>query len=172
MVEVALSLGTNSGDRLSRMRAMELLLAEVLHPPITASTLVETEPVAVATEQPWFLNRIVRGYYLSTPERLLDECNRIERELGRTGKGMRTQRTADIDILLFGEQTVATRVLVIPHPAILERRFCMEGLCEIMPDALIATVNATVAACCAAMPMAVRLQRMHPFISDRENLHE
>jgi 2-amino-4-hydroxy-6-hydroxymethyldihydropteridine diphosphokinase len=64
---------------------------------------------------------------------LLHHCQRIEQQMGRTHKGMLKPRTADIDILLYGEEVVSARELVIPHPALLNRRFCLEGLAEVAP---------------------------------------
>jgi 2-amino-4-hydroxy-6-hydroxymethyldihydropteridine diphosphokinase len=160
MVPVALSIGSNSGDRRRHMRRMETLLQEILEPGVVFSLLMETEPLEVAPGQPWYLNRIIGGYYEKTPMEFLEECQSIEMQLGRTGKGLRTERTADVDILLFGKEVVGTGGLVIPHPGVLNRRFCLEGLDQVMPDALIATTGKTVHEHFVAMSPSMKSQRM------------
>lgn len=128
MVEVVLCLGTNLGDRVSYMQKMEQALEEVLLPPISRSSLMETEPLGVSADHPWYYNRLVRGGYKGTPRELLERCRAIEQKLGRTRPDKYAPRTADIDILLFGEQIINENDLIIPHRHILDRRFCLEGL--------------------------------------------
>lgn len=168
MVEVALSLGTNSGDRRQYLERMELLVKEVLIPPIAVSHIMETEPVEVAGIQSWYLNRIIAGYSDLTPFSLLGECNSIETLLGRRNKGMRTERTADIDILLFGNEVIQSSKLTIPHPAVHSRRYCLEGLNQIMPDTVIATVRQTVHEHYCAMKEQLGIQRIRFFTSGEE----
>ena len=146
---------------------MEQELRLLIGPEMKTSMLMETAPVEVAAGQPWYLNRIVGGFYTGSAGRLLEACCSIERRLGRTGKGMRTDRTADIDILLFGGRSLSTDTLIIPHPGILRRRFCLEGLLQIMPDAMIA--GTTVREHHACMPPSVKSQRMRFVVPQGEN---
>jgi 2-amino-4-hydroxy-6-hydroxymethyldihydropteridine diphosphokinase len=133
MVDVVLSLGSNLGDRASNMRRMEQAVDELLEPPVIRSSLMETEPVGAASRQEWFYNRIVRGGYAGTSRELLDRCLSIEINLGRRrpSSGRYTPRTADIDILLFGDEVLHEPDLVVPHPRIQNRKFCILGLMEI-----------------------------------------
>ena len=119
MVQVALSIGSNCGDRRGFIGRMEELLHEVLGAEFSASALMETEPIEVVDEQSWYLNRILGGTFGGTPGELLSRCRLIEERLGRTGKGLRTPRTADVDILLFGPVAIETELLTIPHPGLL-----------------------------------------------------
>jgi len=160
MREIALSLGTNSGDRFYFMRAMEDALKSLLNAPLRRSALFETEPVDVAHEQPWFLNRIVSGFFEASAEDLLECCNTIERSLGRANKGKRTERTSDIDILLFGNEVITRTHLTIPHGALLDRRFCLEGLFQIIPDAEIPPTGKSVAYHYHIMKQSVQEQRI------------
>ena len=59
----------------------------------------------------------------------------IEQEMGRKRNQKKGPRTIDIDILLFGDQVVNTPNLTVPHPAMTMRRFVLEPLAEIAPDA-------------------------------------
>jgi 2-amino-4-hydroxy-6-hydroxymethyldihydropteridine diphosphokinase len=113
---------------------MEKRLSGLLTSPYRISSLMETEPVDVTNQQPSYLNRIFCGYYKDDAEELLRQCFTIERELGRTEKGMKLARTADIDILLFGDMKLSAEKLTIPHPQVFTRRFCIEGLREVVPE--------------------------------------
>ena len=88
------------------------------------------------TEQPKFLNAVVRGCVACSPTALLEEIKRIERRHGRDhGRGGdKGPRPLDIDILLYDRWIVESPHLVIPHPGITERRFVLEPLLELEPD--------------------------------------
>jgi 2-amino-4-hydroxy-6-hydroxymethyldihydropteridine diphosphokinase len=143
---VYLSLGSNLGDREANLDAAVERLRELGR--ITAiSSLWETEPVDNAS-QPWFLNCAVGLETDLMPRQLLARTQQIEHGLGRqrpqpaaTFKG---PRTLDIDILLFGRVVVDTAGLVIPHPAMHQRRFVLEPLAEIAPEARHPVLNLTV----------------------------
>jgi 2-amino-4-hydroxy-6-hydroxymethyldihydropteridine diphosphokinase len=124
-----LSLGSNLGDRaanlntaIHRLRA----LGEVLQ----VSSLYETEPVEF-TAQPWFLNCAVELDTEKTPQELMAGILEIEQQMGRQRTQKKGPRSIDIDVLLFGNLTVDTKGLTIPHPALHERRFVLEPLAEI-----------------------------------------
>jgi 2-amino-4-hydroxy-6-hydroxymethyldihydropteridine diphosphokinase len=108
-------------------------LSSVLASGITSSYLMETEPIGVLGKQNAFYNVIVRGKYNGTALQLLSDCNRIENELGRIRVKRYMPRTADIDILLFGHERINQKHLIVPHPRISYRRFCIQGLFEVAP---------------------------------------
>jgi 2-amino-4-hydroxy-6-hydroxymethyldihydropteridine diphosphokinase len=135
MVTVAISLGTNLGDRRAYMQIMLEYVKRVLQKPLVISSLMETEPLGFDEPVQWFLNRIVSGQYDGNAYELLEYCLEAERNLGRTRGDATASRTADIDILLFGKEVIANTNLTIPHPHMLKRRFCMEGLMETVPGA-------------------------------------
>jgi 2-amino-4-hydroxy-6-hydroxymethyldihydropteridine diphosphokinase len=60
---------------------------------------------------------------------------RIEQEMGRQRIANKGPRTVDIDILLSGDAVLDTPALTLPHPAMHERRFVLEPLAEIAPEA-------------------------------------
>jgi 2-amino-4-hydroxy-6-hydroxymethyldihydropteridine diphosphokinase len=132
-----LSLGSNLGDRAANLRAAIERLAE-LGSVSRTSSFYETEPVEY-TQQPWFLNCAVALQTALMPRQLLSRTQAIEQALGRRRLQPRLQqkgpRTLDIDILLFGNSVVDTAGLIIPHPAMHQRRFVLEPLAEIAPDA-------------------------------------
>jgi 2-amino-4-hydroxy-6-hydroxymethyldihydropteridine diphosphokinase len=130
---VYLSLGSNIGDREHNLRGAIQKLAE-LGEVVAVSSLYETEPVEF-TAQPWFLNCAVALLTKVTPESLLSRVLEIEREMGRQRTQPKGPRIIDIDILLFGDLILASPELSLPHPAMHQRRFVLEPLAEIAPDA-------------------------------------
>ena len=130
---VYLSLGSNLGDRQANLRrAMGKLLN--LGDVITVSSIYETEPVEV-TEQPPFLNCVVKMQTEMQPKFFMADVLAIERDMGRARTQPKGPRIIDIDILLYGGATIDTPELSVPHPAMHQRRFVLEPLAEIAPDA-------------------------------------
>jgi 2-amino-4-hydroxy-6-hydroxymethyldihydropteridine diphosphokinase len=127
-------LGANLGDREETLRrAVELLGAEPELEVVALSTLRETDPVDYL-DQPRFLNGAVE---LDTPlsaRDLLERLLGIERALGRDRTGPRFgPRTVDLDLLLYGGDTIDEPGLRVPHPRLHERRFALEPLAELDP---------------------------------------
>jgi 2-amino-4-hydroxy-6-hydroxymethyldihydropteridine diphosphokinase len=121
-------LGSNLGDRAALIeRAAELIGATRL------STVRETEPWGLVS-QPRFLNAVAELETGLTPRQLLDYLLDVERRLGRERIGPRWgPRSIDLDLLLYGEDTVEEPGLVIPHPLLHERLFVLEPLAELDP---------------------------------------
>jgi 2-amino-4-hydroxy-6-hydroxymethyldihydropteridine diphosphokinase len=134
MITTILSLGNNLGDRKKNIESMVALLENTLKSPVKLSQLMETEPVGVPVDQEWFYNMIILGRYDGSAESLLEACQNIETTLGRSKKNTYEARTADIDILLIDNCIIKTDSLTVPHPQILKRRFCIEGILSIAPD--------------------------------------
>jgi 2-amino-4-hydroxy-6-hydroxymethyldihydropteridine diphosphokinase len=144
MHKVILSLGSNLGNKKYYIKAMENKIKKILGDPFYSSRLMKTEPLETSGNQPWFYNKIISGTYNGSPHELLNVCLKIEKQLGRTNKSNKLPRTADIDILFFGDIIIYEKDLIIPHPQILKRRFCIEGLYEIEPNFKIPGTNQTI----------------------------
>ncbi|HET7656899.1 MAG TPA: 2-amino-4-hydroxy-6-hydroxymethyldihydropteridine diphosphokinase [Bacillales bacterium] len=128
-----LSLGTNLGDRMQYLK--EAVLHLHVHEAINVeklSSIYETEPVGY-TNQPEFLNMVVKISTLLTPMELLEETAAIEKNLGRKRTIRWGPRTIDVDILLYDRLKLETDVLQIPHPRLTERAFVLIPLAEIHP---------------------------------------
>jgi len=137
MPQVAhLSLGSNVGERELHLRDAIARL-QAAGRVILVSSFYETEPVEF-TDQPWFLNCAVSLETTQTALQLMQTALRIEREMGRVRDQSHYQRkgprTIDIDILLFGAAITDSPALIIPHPAMHQRRFVLEPLAEIAPE--------------------------------------
>lgn len=128
-----LSLGSNIGDREDMLRSAIEALPAAGVAVARVSSLYETEPRDLPN-QPWFLNLIAECRTELFPVQLLGRLQRIERQLGRKRTVPKGPRTIDIDIILFGNSTVQTPALQIPHPRFRERRFVLAPLKELAPD--------------------------------------
>ena len=100
---------------------------------VKVSSFYETEPVEF-TAQPWFLNCAVELNTEKTPQQLMAAILEIEEQMGRKRIQKKGPRNIDIDILLFGNETIDVEGLTVPHPALAERRFVLEPLAEIAAD--------------------------------------
>jgi 2-amino-4-hydroxy-6-hydroxymethyldihydropteridine diphosphokinase len=143
MTGVFLGLGSNVGDREATLRAAVAALDAAGVRVVRRSPIYETEPVG-PRDQPWFLNMVVQVETSLDPEVLLDVIQGIEASLGRVRTVRWGPRTLDIDLLLYGDRTVMTDRLVVPHPGITARRFVLEPLAALRPD-LVLPDGATVA---------------------------
>lgn len=133
---VVLGLGSNRGDSRAILEGAADCLAASLREP-RCSGFYLTDPMYVL-DQPRFLNCAVCGYSAMAALELLAWIQAIEADFGRNRavERRRGERTLDIDILLFGEAVLDLGpTLLVPHPGLRERRFALEPLLELLPDA-------------------------------------
>ena len=131
MARVVLITGANLGPVAENLAEAERLLAETVGRIVLRSSLRESE---LAIETPL------------SPERVLDECQRIERILGRVrtpDTGYRS-RTMDIDMLFYEDRVIRSERLTIPHPLLERRDFVLAPLEEILPDLVHPVLGRTV----------------------------
>ena len=155
---VCLSLGSNIGDRAANLQSAIEELSR-FGKVAAVSSFYETEPVEF-TKQPWFLNCAVSLDTEKTPGQLLRALLEIERTMGRLRTQQKGPRKIDIDILLFGDSSVNTATLTIPHPAMHERRFVLEPLAEIAPNARHPLLNKTVRELRDSLPPGQEVRRV------------
>jgi 2-amino-4-hydroxy-6-hydroxymethyldihydropteridine diphosphokinase len=152
-----LSIGSNVGNREPRMReALERL--DSAGRVVAVSSFYETEPVEF-TEQPWFLNCAAALETSLSPPQLMASILRIEQEMGRRRLQKKGPRSIDIDILLFGNLIVSSADLTIPHPSMPQRRFVLEPLAELAPQALHPSLNKTILELRDALPPGQTVRR-------------
>ena len=133
MPTVYLALGSNIGDREANLREAVRRLSESGIHVSKRSSIYETEPVDYL-DQPWFLNCVLEAETELKPHALLQSLRAIESQLGSQKEFAKGPRKLDLDILLYGSETVATPDLQIPHPRMLQRRFVLVPLAEIAPN--------------------------------------
>ncbi|WP_280772170.1 2-amino-4-hydroxy-6-hydroxymethyldihydropteridine diphosphokinase [Salipaludibacillus daqingensis] len=129
-----IALGSNQGARLDHLEnAVEKLEGEPRITILASSSIYETKPVGV-TDQPAFLNMVVKIATNYTPLDLLKVTQKIEESGGRQQKGTWGPRTIDLDILLFNNENIQLNLLQIPHPRMFERGFVLIPLQELEPN--------------------------------------
>ena len=129
MTRAYVGVGANLGDREATIRAALAALPGL----VAVSELRETDPVGLV-DQPPFLNGAVALETELAPRELLDELLAIERGLGRERRERWGPRTIDLDLLLFGDETIDEPGLTVPHPRLHERRFALEPLLDLDPE--------------------------------------
>lgn len=146
MTRAYVGLGANLGHREATIRRAAAMIGAA-----RLSTLRETEPWGYA-DQPAFLNAAAEVDTELGARGLLDRLLDVERELGREREaGPRYgPRTIDLDLLLYGEETIDEPGLTVPHPRLHERRFALEPLVELDP-ALVVPGRGTVEELLAAL---------------------
>lgn len=135
---VILGLGSNVGDRLDylAMAVRELnksVLVVTEKSPIYESQAILKEDSPADWNKP-FLNMAIAGETHFSPEELLKEVKRIEKKLGRKEIGTWAPREIDIDILAYGNKSIQTDGLIIPHVALCTRPFALLPLADISPN--------------------------------------
>jgi len=133
MPTVYLSVGSNIGDREANLREAIATLPPLGVRVQQLSAIYETEPVDFL-DQPWFLNCVVEAETDLGPDALLQVLRAIELQLGNKKEFAKGPRKIDLDILLYGSETIATPDLQIPHPRMLHRRFVLTPLAKIAPN--------------------------------------
>lgn len=139
MTEAFIGIGSNKGDRRGYIiRALSLLDETEGVELVKSSSMYECRAHVLdgADEQADYLNAVCVVRTSLTPAELLRVCLDIETRCGRT-RSPETRweaRTLDLDILLYGNQSIKTGSLSIPHDRIAERKFVLVPLAEIRPN--------------------------------------
>jgi len=135
MTRAAVALGSNLGDRIGHLELAVAALAgcgEVE----AVSSLYETAPVG-GPEQGPYLNAVAVVETDLEPHELLEGLLRIEQEAGRERTVRWGPRTLDLDLVLYGDRVLDDERLTVPHPRLAKRRFVLEPLAEVWPDAVL-----------------------------------
>lgn len=143
---VAIGIGSNIGDTAAHLRfAVQSVRALPTTTLLAVADPITTEPVGPIAQPP-FLNSCILIATSLSARALLAHLHDIERSRGRDRAREQRwgPRTLDLDILLFGIQTISEPGLTIPHPRLCERRFALEPLAQIAPTAQIPTIGLTV----------------------------
>jgi 2-amino-4-hydroxy-6-hydroxymethyldihydropteridine diphosphokinase len=128
-----IGLGSNVGDRLENLReAVRLLDAIDEVDVLRTSSVYETKPVG--PRQPDFLNAVAEIDTTLAARTLLGHMKRIELDLGRKPTERWGPREIDLDLLLFGDETIDEPALHVPHPELENRAFVLVPLAELAPE--------------------------------------
>jgi 2-amino-4-hydroxy-6-hydroxymethyldihydropteridine diphosphokinase len=157
---VYVGVGSNLGDREGHLAAAEAALRQVEGVTLLRrSSLYDTR--AVGPEQPRFLNGVWELACTLPPRRLLSVLQAVEKKLGRTAKGLQRPRTVDLDVLLWGERILVEPDFQIPHAEMHRRRFVLEPLAELSPEARHPVLGLTIQELLEGLPPADVLPLPH-----------
>lgn len=118
----------------------EIAALDNVRPPILASAIYETEPVACEEGAARFLNAAIEFEYEGDAQDLRHELAEIEQALGRPSSHARNaSRPIDLDLLYFGHLEIETSELRVPHPRISGREFVLRPLADIRPELVLPT---------------------------------
>ena len=130
-----IALGGNIGDVPEAFRRASEALSNAGFRIRRFSSLLRTAPVGCEPGAPEFTNAALSGFWDGSASDLLRVCQRIEADNGRPNDhAHHVSRTLDLDIILFGRETISLPNLKVPHPEAIRRDFVMVPLREIEPD--------------------------------------
>ena len=131
-VEAFIGLGANLGDARATVEAALLRLETLPGTRVTArSSLFRSAPVDASGDD--YVNAVARITTTLGASELLAGLMAIEQEHGRERTGHNAPRTLDLDLLLYGQQKIATTALTVPHPRMTQRAFVLIPLLQIAP---------------------------------------
>jgi len=134
MTLVYIALGSNLASPLTQVNAAIAALGTLPDSQVVAVSGFYRTPPLGPQDQPDYLNAAVAPETTLAPEALLDHTQRIELDQGRVRKAERWgPRTLDLDIMLFGDATINTERLTVPHYDMKNRAFMLLPLSEIAP---------------------------------------
>lgn len=139
-MRTAVALGSNLGNRLANLRAARKAIVDLprVRPPILSSATYETDPVGCEPGAGKFLNAVLEFGCEGDPLELLKNLRQIEKTLGRAPDHPRNvSRKIDIDILYFGEISMDSDELQLPHPRMHLRKFVLQPLADIRPELIL-----------------------------------
>ncbi|ALL16296.1 MULTISPECIES: 2-amino-4-hydroxy-6-hydroxymethyldihydropteridine diphosphokinase [Enterobacter] len=130
-----IAIGSNLASPLEQVNAAVQALGEIPQSKIVAVSSFYRTPPLGPQDQPDYLNAAVVLETALDAETLLDNTQRIELQQGRVRKAERWgPRTLDLDIMLFGHETINTERLTVPHYDMKNRGFMLWPLFEVAPD--------------------------------------
>jgi 2-amino-4-hydroxy-6-hydroxymethyldihydropteridine diphosphokinase len=132
--KVYIGLGSNLGNKVENLAQARLLIQAIEGIHITGvSSLYETAPWG-KIDQEDFINQVIAIETAMSPLELLHRLQDIEIKLGRQRDVRWGPRNIDLDVLLYGRETIDLEELKVPHPYMLQRLFVLIPLQEIEPD--------------------------------------
>lgn len=134
--ECYLGLGGNLGHPLALFdEVVRYFRQHALSTGVKESPRYESAPVDATG--PNYVNSVLEVRWLGNAEQLLQACMDLELKLGRIRTTRNAPRPIDVDVLLVGQYTVNTSTLTVPHPRMHVRRFVLEPLLQLKPEATI-----------------------------------
>ena len=146
--------GANLGDaRANVLDALARLDAQPGCRLLASSSLWRTAPIDSSGDD--YINAVAQVETSLDAHALLGALQAIETAHGRERPYRNAPRTLDLDLLLYGDETIRTPDLAVPHPRMHERAFVLAPLLEIAPEVLIPGLGAAAGFLPAAAGQAI-----------------
>lgn len=133
-VHAFIALGSNLEQPVKQLIHAISALDELPDTHVLRASQMYANPPMGPQDQPDYVNAVVLISTRLTPSALLEALKGLEQTAGRLSTRVWGARVLDLDILTYGEMTLNTPTLTIPHPGIAERRFVLAPWHEIAPD--------------------------------------
>ncbi|QUX93342.1 2-amino-4-hydroxy-6-hydroxymethyldihydropteridine diphosphokinase [Marinomonas sp. A3A] len=138
MIHAYIGLGSNLENPVAQLdRAIDALKKHDDLKNLRVSSIYGSKPVG-PQDQPDYINAVAKFDTALSPIELLDLLQSIEQSQRRVRERHWGPRTLDLDLLLYGQQTIQLPRLTVPHPFMLERGFVIKPLSDLAPDMLLA----------------------------------
>ena len=128
-----IGIGSNLDNPFLQVQTALRELAEIPKTALTRSSSLYRTPPMGPPDQPDYINAVAALTTTLSPTELLDALQALEARHGRVRTIHWGPRTLDLDLLLYGNETVHTARLTVPHPGIAQRAFVVLPLAEIAP---------------------------------------
>ena len=136
-VTAYIGLGANLGDPVATLvQAMDDVAVLSGVTLVRRSSLYRSAPVA--SIGPDYVNAVVEIRTVLTAPALLAQLQQLEQLAGRARPYRNAPRTLDLDVLMYGDASIDSEALVVPHPRMNERAFVLVPLAEIAPHSVTA----------------------------------
>lgn len=133
-VRAYVGLGSNLQDPAAQLARAVMELARLPQTTLLAqSPFYASRPVG-PQDQPDFVNGAVELSTSLLPHQLLDHLQAIEQAHGRERLRHWGPRTLDLDLLLFGDETLSDERLTVPHTELANRDFALQPLLDLNPE--------------------------------------
>lgn len=132
-VEAYIGLGSNLADPLQQLASAIVALTALPQTTLVAQSPFYTSRPVGPQDQPDFINGAVQLRTSLAPLALLDELQRIEQQHGRARTQPWGPRTLDLDLLLYGNETIHNERLTVPHGELKNRDFALQPLLDLTP---------------------------------------
>lgn len=129
-----LGLGGNLGNPMALFdQVLEFFAQHAQASQVKTSPKYESAPIE--SSGPNYINAVLELNWAGSSEELLEACMALEHQLGRTRSVRNAPRVIDVDVLLFGSQQIESPSLIVPHPRMHVRRFVLQPLLDLNPNA-------------------------------------
>ncbi|MVO08789.1 2-amino-4-hydroxy-6-hydroxymethyldihydropteridine diphosphokinase [Flavobacterium sp. TP390] len=168
--QIVVSIGSNVGNRLENLTQAIHLVHEQVASVVKVSPLYETP--AWGFESAAFYNGVVVLHSYKSPQKILAQLLKIEKQMGRVrtqDKGYQA-RIIDLDIISYDEEQLATDTLQIPHPQLQHRNFVLLPLKDIVPNWVHPVLKKSVAELLATTSDTSVCTKVYQLVSPVESL--